>query len=93
MKMNDLPEPAMVRPAEHAHAGLGWVQRADDGRGLFIALHADSRERLERDLHAAFGAIPSMREPEKARCTPRSRRGAATACGALIVVACACEPW
>ena len=51
------------QPGEHAHAGLGWVQRVDDGRGLSIDIHDDSRERLEHDLHAAFGAVPSLRNP------------------------------
>ena len=50
------------RPGQHAHAGIGWVQRADDGSGLFIDLHDEVRDRLEHDLHAAFGAIACLRE-------------------------------
>ena len=50
------------RPGHQAHAGIGWVQRRDDGSGLFIDLHDDDRGRLEHDLHAAFAAIPCMRD-------------------------------
>jgi len=49
------------RPGRHAHAGIGWVQRADDGSGLFIDLHDEVRDRLLHDLHTAFGAIRSLR--------------------------------
>ena len=83
------------RPGEHAHAGLGWIQRADDGRGLFIDLHGDSREQLERDLHAAFGAIPSLRDSVygPVHTAFASRRCDGLPVCALIVAAFACEPW
>lgn len=83
------------RPGQHAHAGLGWVQRGDDGRGLFIDLHDDVRERLERDLHAAFGAIAHFRD---AAYGPVQTAFASRLCNglpvcALVVAACAYEPW
>jgi arginine decarboxylase len=83
------------RPGEHAHAGLGWVQRVDDGRGLFIDLHDNSRARLEHDLHAAFGAIGSLRDPVygPVRTAIATRRCDGLPVCALIVAACACEPW
>jgi arginine decarboxylase len=55
------------RPGRYAHAGIAWVQRHDDGRGLFIDLHDDDRGRLEHDLHAAFAAIPCLRDAARGR--------------------------
>ncbi len=83
------------RPGEHAHAGLAWVQRSDDGRGLFIDLHDDARERLEHDLHAAFGAIGSLRDPRHGpvQTAFASRRCDGLPVCALMVAACTCEPW
>jgi arginine decarboxylase len=83
------------RPGEFAHAGLGWVQRADDGRGLFIDLHHEVRERLEHDLHATFGAIASLRDPayRPVQTAFASRRCDGLPVCALIVAACACEAW
>ena len=83
------------RPGEHAHAGLGWVQRSDGGRGLFIDLHDDSRERLEHDLRAAFGAIANLRDPlyGPVQTAFASRRCDGLPVCALIVASCACEAW
>jgi arginine decarboxylase len=50
------------RSGHAAHAGIGWVQRRDDGSGLFIDLHDDDSGRLEHDLRAAFAAIPCLRD-------------------------------
>jgi len=49
------------RPGREAHAGIGWVQEASSGRGLFVELHDSRRERLERDLHATLNAMCSGR--------------------------------
>ena len=83
------------RPGEHAHAGVAWVQRCDDGHGLFIDLHDDDRDRLEHDLHAAFGAIASLRNPaySPVQATFASRRCNGPPVCALVIAACACEPW
>jgi arginine decarboxylase len=90
--MSQMPQ---SRPGEFAHAGLAWVQRLADGSGLFIDLHDDLRERLERDLHAAFGAISSMRDPVygPVQTAFASRRCDSLPVCALIVAACTCEPW
>lgn len=83
------------RPGEHAHAGIAWVQRADDASGLFIDLHDDDRDRLEHDLHAAFCAIASLRDPAygPVQATFASRRCNGPPVCALVIAACACEPW
>jgi pyruvoyl-dependent arginine decarboxylase (PvlArgDC) len=83
------------RPGEHAHAGLAWVQRADGGRGLFIDLHDGDRDRLEHDLLAAFGAIASLRNPAygPVQTAIASRRCDGLPVCALVVAACACDPW
>jgi arginine decarboxylase len=83
------------RPGRHAHAGIGWVQRNDDGSGLFIDLHDDTRERLEHDLHAAFGAIPSLRDPVygPVQTAFASRRCDGLPVCAIVVAAYARELW
>jgi arginine decarboxylase len=86
------------RSGHHAHAGIGWVQRRDDGSGLFIDLHDDDRGRLEHDLHAAFAAIPCLRD---AACGPVQTAFASRLCTGLpvcaLVVAAfsgpACDLW
>jgi len=50
---------------------------------------------LERDLHASFGAIRSFRD---LACGPVRTAFASPLCDgapvcALVVAACACEPW
>jgi len=44
-----------------AHAALGWLQEERTGRGLFIDLHDDNLERLQRDLHATAQAMQGNR--------------------------------
>jgi arginine decarboxylase len=81
------------RPGEHAHAGLGWVQRVDDGSGLFIDLHGGSRDQLEHDLYAAFRAVPSLRDAVhgRVRTAFASRHCEGPPICALIVAACGFE--
>ncbi len=83
------------RPGQHAHAGIGWVQRADDGSGLFIDLHDEVRERLEHDLHAAFGAIRSFRGAAggSVQTLLASRRCEGLPVCAIVIAACAQELW
>jgi len=49
------------RPGHAVHAGIGWVQDAEAGQGLFVELHALDREQLGRDLHATLGAMQARR--------------------------------
>ena len=84
------------QPGHQAHAGIGWVQEGDDGRGLFVELHDADRDRLEDDLHATLGA---MRRSRGEVCFgPVHTAIASHACTvqpvcALVVAVYACEPW
>ena len=49
------------RPGHWAHAGIGWVHDDGGGHGLFVELHDDDRERLERDLHRTLESMQSNR--------------------------------
>jgi arginine decarboxylase len=82
-------------PGRHAHAGIGWVQEGDDGRGLFVELHDDDRDRLEHDLHDTLGAMRRSRDVDYG---PVQTAIASRLCGArpvcaLVVAVYACEPW
>ena len=85
-----------ARPGHHAHAGIGWVQEDDDGRGLFVELHDADRDRLEGDLNATLEA---MRRSRADVCFgPVNTVIASRCCGvqpvcALVVAVYACEPW
>jgi arginine decarboxylase len=83
------------RPGQHAHAGIGWVQRADDGSGLFIDLHDDDRDRLEHDLRAAFSAIRCLRDAAcgAVQTAVASRRCEGQPVCALVVAIFARRPW
>jgi arginine decarboxylase len=78
-----------------AHAGIGWVQQANNGPGLFVELHDDKRDRLETNLHDTLNAMrayrtidfgPVQTEIASATCSRRP------VC-ALVVAVFACEPW
>jgi arginine decarboxylase len=49
------------RPGHAAHAGVGWVRDENEGHGLFVELHDDDRERLERDLRATLASMQRSR--------------------------------
>ena len=49
------------RPGRAVHAGIGWVRDDDGGHGLFVELHDDDRDRLERDLHATLETMQRNR--------------------------------
>lgn len=83
------------RPGHTAHAGIGWVQSADTGAGLFVELHDTDAERLRGDLQATLLAMQAGRgvtlgpvhtELVSARCTDRP------VC-ALAIAVYAAEPW
>jgi arginine decarboxylase len=83
------------RPGHGAHAGIGWVRDEDSGRGLFVELHDDDRDRLERDLHATLVTMqrnrgvalgPVHTEIASARCD------AEPVC-ALVIAVYASQPW
>jgi arginine decarboxylase len=83
------------RPGRVAHAGIGWVQDAASGRGLFVEMHDSDRQRLLYDIHATLdhmraarpiGYGPVETEIASAPCVERP------VC-ALVAAVYACEPW
>jgi arginine decarboxylase len=82
-------------PGHHAHAGIGWVQEGDDGRGLFVELQNDDRDRLEHDLHTTLGAMRRLRDGDygPVRTAIASRLCTKQPVCALVVAVYACEPW
>lgn len=46
-----------AQPGEAVHAGIGWVQHAAGGHGLFVELHDTDRARLRDDLAATLDAM------------------------------------
>ena len=82
-------------PGAQAHAGIGWVQEGEDGRGLFVELHDERRDRLEDDLHATLNA---MRRYRDIGFGPVQTAIASATCAskpvcALVVAVYACDPW
>ena len=49
------------RPGHAVHAGIGWVQEAEGGQGLFVELHDDDEARLDRDLRATLRSMQQQR--------------------------------
>ena len=49
------------RPGHSVHAGIGWVQDAHSGAGLFVELHDDDPARLQHDLQHTLQAMQAGR--------------------------------
>jgi arginine decarboxylase len=49
-------------PGAEAWAGIGWVQEADNGRGLFVEHEGNSRVGVERDIRESLSAMCESRE-------------------------------
>ena len=49
------------RPGHSVHAGIGWVQDAAAGHGLFVELHDHDRGRLQQDLAATLHSMQQQR--------------------------------
>lgn len=83
------------QPGRHAHAGIGWVQEGDAGRGLFVELHDADRDRLELDLHTTLGAMRRGRDVDygPVQTAIASKLCSAQPVCALVVAVYACEPW
>jgi arginine decarboxylase len=78
-----------------AHAGIGWIQDEDSGRGLFVELHHRDHGRFEHDLHAT---LESMRSYRVTRYGPvqtviESRLCTGRPVCALVAAVYVCEPW
>lgn len=83
------------RPGHAVHAGIGWVQSAEGGHGLFVELHDHDRERLQHDLHRTLDTMqrhrgvslgPVQTEIATAHCE------AEPVC-ALVIAVYASQPW
>jgi arginine decarboxylase len=83
------------RPEGWAHAGIGWIQEGDHGRGLFVELHDEDRDRLEHDLHATLDAMRRSRDVDygPVQTAIASRQCGAQPVCALVTAVYACEPW
>lgn len=84
------------QPGHQAHAGIGWVQEGDDGRGLFVELHDADRDRLDDDLNTTLGAMRRSRSDVgygPVHTVIASRLCAMQPVCALVVAVYACEPW
>ena len=78
-----------------AHAGIGWIQDEDSGRGLFVELHHEERGALEHDLRATLEAMRSYRATEygPVHTVIESRLCTGRPVCALVAAVYACEPW
>ncbi|WP_341892309.1 pyruvoyl-dependent arginine decarboxylase [Variovorax sp. YR752] len=56
-----LSQTRSASPGQTVHAGIGWVQHADGGQGLFVELHDIDRERLSQDLAHTLVAMQQGR--------------------------------
>jgi arginine decarboxylase len=83
------------RPGRVAHAGIGWIQQESTGRGLFVELHDNDRNRLERDLRATLEAMRASRNVADGPVQTEIASAPCVACPvcALVVAVYACEPW
>ena len=52
-----LAESHAIRSGTEAWAGLGWVQDAEQGHGLFVEHHGDSRRVVQQDITASLGSL------------------------------------
>jgi arginine decarboxylase len=82
-------------PGKSVHAGIGWVQQATGGQGLFVELHDTDRERLGLDLAATLVAMQRGRGIDYG---PVHTEIASTTCEgepvcALVVAVYGAEPW
>lgn len=90
-----LSEMRQCEAGREAHAGIGWIQDEDSGRGLFVELHDSDRARLETALHATLGSMRGRRATRYGRVNTliESRRCTDAPVCALVAAVYACEPW
>ncbi len=83
------------QPGQTVHAGIGWVQHAAGGHGLFVELHDSDRQRLGQDLAATLQAMQRSRGIDFG---PVHTEIASVTCEvepvcALVVAVYAHQPW
>jgi arginine decarboxylase len=90
-----MSEMRQCKPGDAAHAGIGWIQDESSGRGLFVELHDDDRERLESSLHETLEAMRAYRTNRygPVQTAIESRVCAGRPICALVAAVYACEPW
>jgi arginine decarboxylase len=82
-------------PDAQAWAGLGWVQEAAGGRGLFVEHHGSSRTAVEREIQESLEAMTLNRGE---MFGPIQMKVAGATCGdspacALVVAVYRATPW
>lgn len=83
------------RRGHAVHAGIGWVQDAERGQGLFVELHDHDEVRLDRDLRATLGSMQRQRglTPATVHTEIASARCEAEPVCALVIAVYAAAPW
>jgi arginine decarboxylase len=83
------------RPGDAVHAGIGWVQDATCGAGLFVELHDDDPVRLRHDLEVTLASMQRRRGvdlgPVHTEIASATCRGE-PAC-ALVIAVYGAAPW
>lgn len=90
-----MAEQREMHAGHEAWAGIGWVQGADHGPGLFVEHHGRSRAEVESDLHASLASLTGARGidlgPVHTQITGTTCDG--TPCCALVVAVFASAAW
>jgi arginine decarboxylase len=91
-----MAEARVDEPGHEAWAGIGWVQDADSGRGLFVEHEGTSRASVEGDITASLSAMVAIR-PGCSFGPPQMLVRGATCEGppicAMVAAAYESDPW
>jgi arginine decarboxylase len=90
-----MSEMRQSEPGRQAHAGIGWIQESEGGRGLFVELHDEDLGQLEHDLNVTLEAMRGIRTLEygPVQTAISSRTCLERPVCALVAAVYACEPW
>lgn len=84
-------------PGAQAWAGIGWVQEAGSGRGLFVEHEGTDQATVSADIDASLGALCAGRPRQRFGPVRKVVRGAVSEDGgptcALVVAVFKSEPW
>lgn len=84
-------------PGAQAWAGIGWVQEAATGRGLFVEHEGTDEVSVSADIDASLGALCEGRPQQRFGPVRKVVRGAVSEDGrptcALVVAVFKSEPW
>ena len=59
-----LAEQREERPNAEAWAGIGWVQEAESGKGLFVEHEGNSEEEVQNDIRQSLQALMETRKAD-----------------------------